>query len=39
MKKAILIMSFQYAVNVIGLPLYINFYEWKNSAHTSKFHK
>lgn len=29
MKKAILIMSFQYAVNVIGLPLYIDFLEEK----------
>jgi len=39
MKKAILIMSFQYSVNVIGLPLYIRFYEWKNIIHKSKFHK
>lgn len=29
MKKAFLIMSFQYAVNVIGLPLYIDFWEHK----------
>lgn len=39
MKKAILIMSFQYAVNVIGLPLYINFWEWKTETHKSKFHR
>lgn len=39
MKKVILIMSFQYAVNVIGLPLYVNSYEWKNIVYKSKFHK
>ena len=26
-KKRFLVMSFQYAVNVIGLPLYIDFFE------------
>ena len=39
MKKVILIMSFQYAVNVIGLHLYIDFWETKYEKVKSKFHK
>ena len=32
-------MSFQYAVNVIGLPLYIDFWETKYEKVKSKFHR
>ena len=38
-KQRFLIMSFQYAVNVIGLPLYIDFWETKYEKPKSKFHK
>ena len=39
MKKRFLIMSFQYAVNVIGLPLYIDFWETKYEKVKTKYEK
>lgn len=38
-KNIVLILHFQYAVDVIGLPLYFKLYEWKGHVTKSKFHK